>query len=77
LISDYRLAGAETGLDGIARMRRALGESIPAMLVSGENCATMARGASRAGVGLLRKPIRTDALRRYIGEICGRLFAPA
>lgn len=77
LISDYRLRGAETGLEGIARMRVALGEPVPAMIVTGEHCEAIDRGAARGGVALLRKPIHPDALRRRIADVCSRLCDPA
>jgi CheY-like chemotaxis protein len=36
LVSDYRLGGSMTGAQWIAHARRALGESVPAVLISGE-----------------------------------------
>ncbi len=72
LISDYRLADAQTGPDAITQIRAALGESIPSIIVTGENCASITRHLSEKGVVVVRKPIQPDALRFHISEAFGQ-----
>ena len=71
LISDYRLADSQTGLDAITQIRATLGVPIPSMIVTGENCASLMRRVIERGVAVVRKPIQPEALRLRIGELCG------
>lgn len=57
IISDYRLADGQTGLEAVERVRALAEESIPALIVTGEP-----RSAQAAGIPVLPKPVQTDAL---------------
>jgi CheY-like chemotaxis protein len=58
IISDYRLPGGVTGLDGIGQLRQAAGRRIPALLLTGDTQATIAA----AGCALLHKPCAPAAI---------------
>ena len=56
ILSDYRLPGGTDGLRGIEGLRTALGAPVPAVLLTGELSAELARAAKAAGCTLLAKP---------------------
>lgn len=56
ILSDYRLPGGTDGLRGIEGLRAALGAQVPAVLLTGELSAELARAAKAAGCTLLGKP---------------------
>ncbi len=57
VVADLRLADGRCGLAEIARVREQVGESIPALLVSGDTGAEARALAAAAGVRLLAKPV--------------------
>ncbi len=66
LISDFQLHGATTGLDAIAVMRARWGETLPAVLISGDTSADTLRLTQAAGLPLLHKPVRPGRLRALL-----------
>ncbi|WP_448204696.1 ATP-binding protein [Azospirillum sp. sgz302134] len=56
VLSDYRLPGGTDGLSGIQGLRRAFGTALPAVLLTGELSAEVARAAKAAGCTVLTKP---------------------
>jgi signal transduction histidine kinase/CheY-like chemotaxis protein len=72
IISDYRLAGGNTGFDAIDRLRVALGATIPAFLISGDTAPERLREASASGFHLLHKPVLPITLRAVISELLRR-----
>ncbi|MDK9724054.1 MAG: PAS domain-containing protein [Sterolibacteriaceae bacterium MAG5] len=69
LLTDYRLADGETGLDVIAAVRRACGDDIPAIILTGDTD-TKATGAGAQGrTRLLYKPTDFGVLWRNIEEL--------
>jgi signal transduction histidine kinase/CheY-like chemotaxis protein len=69
IISDYRLANGKTGIEAIERLRSALGEAIPAFLMSGDTAPERLRDAGASGYHLLHKPVPPMALRAMLNGI--------
>jgi len=69
IISDYRLNNGRTGIEAIARLRGAVGVSIPAFLISGDTAPERLREASASGHHLLHKPVPPITLRALAGQL--------
>lgn len=63
IVADYRLRGGAKGSEAIAEVRRALGRSVPAMILTGDTAPERLREASASGYLLLHKPIQPARLR--------------
>ncbi len=57
VISDYRLRGHRNGAEAIAALRAELGDTLPALLVTGDTDPARLREAHDSGVALLHKPV--------------------
>jgi len=78
IISDYRLAGGQTGIQAIERLCGALDVAVPAFLVSGDTAPDRLREASAHGYHLLHKPVPPMALRAMLNRVLkGRDLAVA
>jgi CheY-like chemotaxis protein/anti-sigma regulatory factor (Ser/Thr protein kinase) len=64
VISDYRLRDQRTGLEAIAALRSVLGESLPALLITGDTAPDRLREALSSNIPLLHKPVSPDQLYR-------------
>lgn len=72
VISDYRLAGGETGFDVITAMRARFGAELPAILITGDTAPTLLRSMTDRGISVLHKPIALDALQACLQVVaCG------
>ena len=69
IVSDYRLPGAGDGMAVIASVRAAVGEAIPACLISGDVDSALLKGAKEAGLVLLHKPVRPAKLRNLLRRL--------
>lgn len=69
LLSDYRLRERASGIDAIRAVRQALGEEIPALLISGDTAPEVLRIASAFGCPLLHKPVPPAKLRAAMGAL--------
>jgi len=69
VISDYRLRGAETGVEVIRRLQLHFGIAIPAILVTGDTDPARVANAHASGFVLLHKPISNGRLRAAIGNL--------
>jgi len=69
IISDYRLNNGRTGIEAIARLRGAVGVSIPAFLISGDTAPERLREASASGHHLLHKPVLPMTFRALVGQL--------
>ncbi len=68
MITDYHLAGDETGTAVITALRSTLGATLKAILVTGDTSAAVKELPSDPYLRLARKPIRSDALLRLMRE---------
>jgi CheY-like chemotaxis protein len=64
VISDYRLRDQRTGLEAIAALRSVLGQSLPALLITGDTAPDRLREALSSNIPLLHKPVSPDQLYR-------------
>ena len=62
IVADYHLALEATGTQAIARVRRFLGETVPAVLVTGDTATQIERDAASHDVSVLHKPVDSDEL---------------
>ena len=69
VISDYRLREQRTGVEAIATLRASLGDSLPALLITGDTAPERLREAQASGVPLLHKPVSPSQLYRRLVEV--------
>lgn len=69
ILSDYRLPGGTDGLNGIKRLRDALGTGLPAVLLTGELSAELAHAAKAARCALLTKPAQPARILSTLAEM--------
>jgi PAS domain S-box-containing protein len=69
VVSDFRLAGGQTGLDVIAAARAAFGPRLPALLITGDTDPSLMRGMSEHGIPIQHKPLAPDALLAAIEQV--------
>ena len=69
VISDYRLQGAGTGIEAIARLRGGYGSALPAFLISGDTAPEPLREATASGHYLLHKPVQPTRLRALLSQV--------
>jgi DNA-binding NtrC family response regulator len=62
LITDFHLSGGKNGSDVITCVREALGECLPAILISGDMSAEIGNWSHDASVRFASKPIDPDSL---------------
>lgn len=73
IIADLRLRGELNGIDVIHDLRTRLGDSIPAVLISGDTAAEQLRKVSAAGLTMMHKPLKAVRLRALLNhEFAGR-----
>jgi PAS domain S-box-containing protein len=71
VVSDYRLAGGETGFNVITAIRAAFGSELPAFIVTGDTDPRLMSSMATQGVMVLHKPLELDALQIYLAELTG------
>jgi PAS domain S-box-containing protein len=69
VISDYRLAGGETGVEVIAAVRDAFGQQLPAFIITGDTDPTLIRSIASKGIRVQHKPFELDELQGCIAEM--------
>lgn len=69
VVSDYRLEGELSGIEAIDRLRKILGQAIPACLISGDTDAELKSLAASAQLLLLKKPVQPAKLRSYLRRV--------
>jgi two-component system, sensor histidine kinase len=69
VICDYRLREQRTGVEAIAALRALLGESLPALLITGDTAPERLREAQASGIPLLHKPVSPGKLYRKLVEL--------
>ena len=71
IVCDYWLTN-ETGLDAIERVRAAIGEQVPALLVTAETSRAVLLVAQAAVIPLLHKPVSPLKLRALLAQLLSR-----
>ncbi|HEY7238603.1 MAG TPA: hybrid sensor histidine kinase/response regulator [Burkholderiales bacterium] len=66
VLADYRLAGAENGLDAIGRLYQRYGGDIPAAVVTGEINAADLKVPDSMPVVVMQKPLRASDVRDWL-----------
>jgi len=66
IISDYRLTDRLTGIECIEQLRQALGDEIPAVLLSGDTDPNLLNQVQSAGFYMLHKPLKPNKLRNVM-----------
>jgi signal transduction histidine kinase/CheY-like chemotaxis protein len=69
LITDFRLANGETGLDAARLVHQSLRAQMPVLILTGEPIAQVTLDDPRVLVKLIYKPIVTDTLREVLEEL--------
>ena len=69
ILSDYRLPGGMDGLSGIERLRETMGAGLPAVLLTGELSAELARTAKAAHCTVLTKPAQPARILATLAEM--------
>lgn len=72
VISDYRLANRKTGFDVIAAVRAVFGETLPAMIITGDTDPKLMRSMADRGVIVQHKPVEIEALQACINGLTNR-----
>ena len=68
IIADLRLRGESNGIDAIRELRAQLGDSIPAVLISGDTATEQLRKVSAAGLTMMHKPLKAVRLRALLNH---------
>ena len=68
IITDYQLGEPETGLDAITKVREAVDENIPAVLITAERN-TPRDAAARLGIPVLAKPLKPRELALALSDV--------
>lgn len=69
IVSDYRLREQRTGAEAIAAVRALLGNTLPALLITGDTAPERLREAQASGIPLLHKPVSPSQLYRGLMEV--------
>lgn len=68
IISDYHLGGGDTGVDVIVSVRKRLGRTLPALLLSGDTSAALHQLAALPACRVLHKPVDVEQLSSAIAR---------
>ncbi len=66
ILADYHLDDGATGLEAIAAVRARIGTRVPAVVITADHSSEVQQLLAEAGVHVLRKPLKTAALRSII-----------
>ena len=69
VVSDFRLADNETGFDVIESLRAAFGDTLPAIIITGDTDPNLLRSMADRGILVQHKPLDLDALHAAIGGL--------
>jgi signal transduction histidine kinase/CheY-like chemotaxis protein len=72
IVCDYQLTDRENGLEAISRIRVAVGEDVPAIIITADTAAEVASAAQAAGIPLLHKPVSPVKLRALLAQVFAR-----
>ena len=66
VIADFRLPGEHSGYDTILAVRAALGQPVPAIIITGDIVSERLRKAQADGIPVLHKPAAPAKLRSFL-----------
>ena len=66
ILTDYRLLGAQNGVDAVRNLRQAAARDVPACVISGDTAEEVKTLISMAGLTLLQKPVKPAKLRSVL-----------
>ena len=69
VIADYHLDAGQTGITEIARIRQALGRSVPGIIITANHAAAVQDQVQQHGLWLLRKPLKPAQLRALLSQL--------
>ncbi len=69
IVSDFRLRGAENGIQVVEMLRNEFNVEIPALLVTGDTAPDRLRDAEACGLPILHKPLNPARLRTLIANV--------
>jgi CheY-like chemotaxis protein len=69
IVSDFRLRGAENGIEVVELLRNEFNVDIPALLVTGDTAPDRLRDAEASGLPILHKPLNPARLRTLIANL--------
>jgi two-component system, sensor histidine kinase len=69
IVSDFRLRGAENGIEVVQMLRNEFNVDIPALLVTGDTAPDRLRDAEASGLPILHKPLNPARLRTLIANL--------
>ena len=72
VLTDYRLRGHRTGLQAISILRQQLGQTLPALMITGDTAPDRLRETLGSGVPLLHKPISPMQLLQTLTTLVNR-----
>ena len=73
LLSDFRLAGGETGFDVITAVRNRLGAEFPAILATGDTDPALLRSMNERSVIVMHKPLDLKALEAALESLASQI----
>ena len=77
ILSDYRLSENITGAEAIRRLRRELGATIPAIVITGDSSRDALRDVAAEGHPILHKPVDPSRLEEMVRAALGRARSAA
>jgi len=69
ILSDWRLRGQENGVEAVRAVRAVCGETIPAVLITGDTSPELLKLAHESGLVILRKPLQPRELVRLVERV--------
>ena len=69
IICDYRLEAGENGVDTLARVRSAIQDFVPAIILTADVTAAVLSAAQAIGAPLLHKPVSPVKLRALLTQV--------
>jgi len=69
IIADYHLGGSEVGTTAVYRLRKALGASIPALIITADRSRELRQAIEREGMEFILKPLAPEVLREALNRI--------
>ncbi len=69
VVADYRLGEGMTGVEAVLAVRRVLGRSVPAVMVTGDTAPERIQEVHASGIGILHKPYGAEELRQHLSHL--------